>query len=184
MLLAAIILFAGAVLASAVVRKSRQAQAPTSSSYASALSLKSSAAPLKADSTFGAEDSAKAITFAMLPSLASLDTLAANFDGVFILMVNSEAEKTKAIAQEISYATTTITAKGIHMGAFQLSTGTQEFQSLSAQVPPPGVIIVIKGRGMRAVAGKNITQTNLLQACVAAMQPPGCCAAGGNRVCK
>jgi len=183
-LLAVIILCAGAVLASAIVRKSHQAQAPTSSSYASALSLKSSAAPLKADSTSGAQDTGKAITFAMLPSFASLDTLAANFDGVFILMVKSEAEKTKAITQEIGYAATAITAKGVRMGAFQLAAGTPEFASLSTQVPSPGVIVVVKGHGMRAVAGNNITRTNLLQACIAAMQPSGCCPAGGNRVCK
>ncbi len=182
-LLAAIILCAGAALTSAIVRKSSQAQAPTASSYASALSLKSSAAPARADSTSGAGDTAKAISFAMLPSLASLDTLAANFDGVFILMVKSEAEKTKAIAQEIGCATTTITAKGMRMGAFQLSAGTPEFASLSAQVPSPGVIVVVKGRGMRAVAGTNITRTNLLQACIAAMQPSSCCSAGGNGSC-
>jgi hypothetical protein len=183
-LLTVIILCAGAVLASAIVRKSRQAQVPTASSYTSALSLKSSAAPLKADSTSGAGDTGKAITFAMLQSLASLDTLAANFDGVFILMVKSDAEKTKTITQEIGSATTVITAKGMRMGVFQLAAGTPEFESLSAQIPSPGVIVVVKGHGMRAVAGNNITRTNLLQACIAAMQPSGCGASCGNRVCK
>jgi hypothetical protein len=182
-LLAVIIICAGAVLASSIVRKSRQAKMPAASNYASALSLKS-VAPVKTDLTSGAGDTGKAISFAMLPSFASLDTLAANFDGVFILMVKSEAEKTKAIIQEIDNAAATITAKGMRMGAFQLAAGSPEFESLGTQVPSPGVIVVVKGHGMRAVAGNNITRTNLLQACIAAMQPTACCPAGGNRVCK
>jgi hypothetical protein len=182
-LLAVIIICAGAVLASSIMRKSRQAKTPAASSYASALSLKS-VTPVKTDSTSGAGDTGKAISFAMLPSLESLDTLAVNFDGVFILMVKSEAEKSKAITQEIGNAAATITAKGMRMGAFQLAAGSPEFESLSTQVPSPGVIVVVKGHGMRAVAGNNITRTNLLQACIAAMQPSGCCPAGGNRVCK
>ena len=182
-LLVVIIVCAGAVLASAIVRKSHTAQEQTCSSYASALSLKS-VAPAKADSTSGARDTGKAISFAMLPSLASLDTVAANYEGVFILMVKNDAEKTKAVTQEIGCAAATITAKGMRMGAFQLAAGTPEFESLSTQVPSPGVIVVVKGRGMRAVAGTDITRTNLLQACIAAMQPSSCCPAGGNRVCK
>jgi hypothetical protein len=182
-LLAVIIVCAGAVLTSAIVRKSQKPQVQTCSSYASALSLKSEA-PTKTDSTSAATDTGKSISFAMLPSLASLDTLAVNYDGVFILMVKSEVEKTKAITQEIGNAAATITAKGMSMGAFQLATGTPEFESFSTQVPPPGVIVVVKGRGMRVVAGKDITRTNLLQACIAAMQPSSCCPAGGNQVCK
>jgi hypothetical protein len=182
-LLAMIVICAGAVLTSSIVRKSRQSKTPAASGYASALSLKS-AAPVETDLSSGVGDTGKAISFAMLPSFASLDTLAANFDGVFILMVKSEAEKTKAITQEIGNATTLITAKGMRMGVFQLAAGTPEFESLSAQVPPPGVIVVVKGHGMRAVAGTNITRTNLLQACIAAMQPSGCGASCGSRVCK
>jgi hypothetical protein len=124
----------------------------------------------------------------MLPSLESLDTVAVNYDGVLILMVKSEAETTKAITQEIGNAAATITAKGLRMGTFQLAPVSPEFESLITQVPSPGVIVVVKGRGMRAVAGTNITRTNLLQACIAAMGPSGCgsqCGTKcGNRVCK
>jgi hypothetical protein len=182
-LLAAIVICAGAVLAGSIVRKSHQARVATTSGYESALSLKS-VAPTKTDSSSGAKDTGKTVSFAMLPSLASLNSMAADFDGVFILMIKNDAEKTKEIAQEIGNATTAITARGMRMGAFQLAAGTPEFESLIAQVPPPGVIVIVKGRGMRAVAGKNITRTNLLQACVAAMMPSGCGASCGNRVCK
>jgi hypothetical protein len=183
-LLTIIVLCAGAVLAGSIVRKSRQAQTlKAASGYESALSLKT-VAPTKTDSTSGAKDTGKTISFAMLPSLASLNSMAADFDGVFILMVKSDAEKTAEIAREIGYATTAITARGMRMGAFQLAAGTPEFESLIVQVPSPGVIVIVKGRGMRAVAGKNITRTNLLQACVAAMMPSGCGASCGNRVCK
>ena len=82
------------------------------------------------------------------------------------------------------YAANAIATQGMRMGVFQLASGTPDFELINSQLPSPGVLVVVKGRGMRGVAGKNITKTNLLQACVAAMQPSSCCPAGGNRVCK
>ena len=54
----------------------------------------------------------------------------------------------------------------------------------SAQLKPPGVVVILKGRGMRGVQGADITETKLLQAYMAAMQPTSCCPAGGSHVCK
>jgi hypothetical protein len=70
------------------------------------------------------------------------------------------------------------------MGTFQLSSDAQDFAMLSAQLQPPGVVVMIKGRGMKGVQGADINQTKLLQAFMGAMQPTSCCPTGGNRVCK
>ena len=182
-LLSVIIICAGAVLAAAIVRKSRQPAPSPSAGYAAALSLKTDA-PVKTDSASQSKKIPPTVTFAGLPSFSALDTVAAGFGGVFILVVKSDTEKTPAIAQEIGYAANAIATQGMRMGVFQLASGTPDFEFINSQLPSPGVVVVIKGRGMRAVAGKNITKTNLLQACIAAMQPSSCCPAGGNRVCK
>jgi hypothetical protein len=182
-LLAIIITCAGAVLAGSIIRKSRQPAPTPPTGYAAALSLKPDA-PVKTDSASRNEKIPLTVTFAGLPSFSALDTVAAGFGGVFILVVKSNTEKTPAIAQEISNAANAIASQGMRMGVFQLASGTPDFELINSQLPSPGVLVVVKGRGMRGVAGKNITKTNLLQACVAAMQPSSCCPAGGNRVCK
>jgi hypothetical protein len=182
-LAAVIIICAGAVLANSIIRKSRQPSPSPTSGYASALSYKADIAA-KPDPAGRTEDSAHAMSIATLTSLSSLDEVAGQFDGVFILLVKTDAEKTSAISREIESATTTIKSQGMHMGAFQLAAGTPDFETLNSQLPTPGVLVVVKGRGMRGVSGKNVTRTNLLQACIAAMQPSSCCAAGSNHTCK
>jgi hypothetical protein len=178
-----IIICAGAVLANSIIRKSRQPSPPPVAGYASALSYKTDLAA-KPDSAGRTENSAHAMSFAMLTSLSSLDAAASQYDGVFILMAKSDAEKSPDIFHEIESAATTIKSNGMRMGAFQLAAGTPDFEALSPQLPSPGVLVIVKGRGMRGVSGKDITRTNLLQACIAAMQPSSCCAAGSNRTCK
>jgi hypothetical protein len=182
-LVSLIVVCAGAAIAAALVRKSQQTPVPPSSSYSSALSI-TSAAQVKTDSSSQPAVLNKTVSFEKLSSLGSLDSMASNYDGVFILLVKNETQKTPAIAQEIGIAAAAITGRGLHMGVFQLAAGTPDFESLASKIPSPGVVVVVKGRGMRAVAGADITRTNLLQACVAATQPSGCCAAGGNHACR
>jgi len=48
------------------------------------------------------------------------------------------------------------------MGTFQLSSDAQDFAMLSAQLQPPGVVVMIKGRGMKGVQGADINQTKII----------------------
>jgi hypothetical protein len=70
------------------------------------------------------------------------------------------------------------------MGAFQLNREAPDYTTITGQMTPPGVLVVVKGKGMRGVQGSDITETKLLQAYMAAMQPTSCCPAGGSHVCK
>jgi hypothetical protein len=168
-----IIVCAGAVLANSIIKRSRQAHVPIKADYASALASNTSQA-IKMDSLSERNIEKARGSFIPLPSLSSLDTVAIGYDGVFILLIKNESDKTPTMTKEITDAIGTIGAQGIRMGAFQLAVGTQNFEALNAQLPSPGVVIIMKGRGMRGVAGGDITQTKLLQACVAAMMPSGC----------
>jgi hypothetical protein len=182
-LLAIIVIGAGVVLANSIIRKSQQEPATPSSSYAAALSLKPDE-PVESDSGSKNSNKQPAASYTMLSSLSSLDTVAAGFDGVYIVLVLNDADKTPALAQEIGSATQGMASRGIRMGSFQLAAGTPDFEMAKTQLPPPGVIVAIKGRGMRGVAGPDISQTKLLQAGLAAMQPSSCCSAGSKRSCK
>jgi len=180
MILFCIIVFcAGAILANSIIRRSHQTQEPAKADYASALA--SNPAPfIKKDSLSGVKVKKPAESFILLPSLSSLDQLAAAYDGVFILLIKNETEKTQSMIKEINDAINAMAARGIRMGAFELAGGTQEFAMLNAQLPSPGVVAIMKGSGMRGVSGNDITQTKLLQASVAAMLPSGC----GPGACK
>ena len=141
--------------------------------YASALAS-NAPQPIKKD-TLSGNNGEKSISFFIpLPSLSSLDTIARGYDGVFILLSRNEAEKTSAMTKEINDAINAIGVQGVRMGAFQLAPATPDFKLLNAQLPSPGVVVIMKGKGMRGVAGNDITQTKLLQACIAAMVPSGC----------
>jgi hypothetical protein len=182
-LLFVIIAVAGTVLANSLANKSRKEATPNSSpGYAVTL-------PQAASSTLSQKDSSgptepPIVSFKPLASLSALNTDAMDVDGVFILLVKSEADKTPAMLKEIVASKNAIVERGTRMGTFQLSSTTQDFAMLSAQLQPPGVVIIVKGRGMKGVSGADINQTKLLQAFMGAMQPTSCCAAGGNRVCK
>jgi hypothetical protein len=183
-----IIIVAGAVLGNSLIRKSRSAAPLPKPGYSAALSLKNNAtASLSGAQQSPASETKPAvenISFTPLASLASLDTVARDLDGVFILLVNSETEKTPAMLQEIAAATNTIASHGMHMAAFQLNRKAPDFAAITSQLPAPGVLVIVKGRGMRGVQGSDITETKLLQAWLAATQPSGCCQAGSKRVCK
>ncbi len=181
-----IVVCAGAVLAKSIIRKSHKAQEPAKANYAATLSSNSSPI-IKKDSLSSITTEKPAESFIPLPSLSALDQLAAGYDGVFVLLIKKEAEKTEAMIKEVKDAINAIAVQGVRMGAFQLNSGAQEFSMLTAQLPPPGVLVIMKGRGIRGVTGNDINQPKLLQACIAAMLPSGCgpgSCRSGSSACK
>jgi hypothetical protein len=181
-ILGIILVVAGVVLGNSIIRKSRAAASTPQSGYSAVLSPKAiSSVP----GSSGKNDSpGQNELLSKLSSITSLDTVARDMDGVFILLVNSETEKTPAMLQEINASAKAIASRGVHMGTFELVKEAQDFAMIAAQLPPPAVLVIMKGKAMRGVPGADINQNKLLQACIAASQPTSCCPAGGSRVCK
>jgi hypothetical protein len=63
--------------------------------------------------------------------------------------------------------------RGGKIGIFTLKTGSPDYTQVSAQMTVPGVLAVVKGKGMSATSG-DITETRLVQAYVAASSAGGC----------
>lgn len=187
-LLAVIILGAGAVLTASLIKKSHAAaSAKSSTGYAvSALQTQSplAASMVKKDTSGSSVDDTQLVSFKPLASISALNDVAQDVDGVFILMVKNEADKTSAIVNEVTAAKKAIATRGIRMGAFQLSSDAPEFAVFSAQLTPPGIVVIVKGKSMRGVQRADINKTKLLQAFIAASQASSCCSSGGNHVCK
>ena len=181
-----IVAVAGAVLASSLMKKSRTTgPVKTPNEYAvTASQLSASSVVTRKDSSVSNVADTQTVSFKSLSSLSALNTVAQDVDGVFILLVKSDTGKTPGIVKEITAAKKKITERGMRIGVFQLASDAPDFAMFSAQLKPPGVVVILKGRGMRGVQGADITETKLLQAYMAAMQPTSCCPAGGSHVCK
>lgn len=115
-----------------------------------------------------------------LDSLASLNKLAADFDAVFVLLASKPPLSDLAIIKEIEAAAQKIMANKTKVSAFRLKESAPEYANLVKQVSVPGVLVMVKGLGMKAVSGE-ITETKLVQAFVTASRPGGgCCPPGSD----
>lgn len=183
-LFAVIILVAGSVLANSLLKKTHTTANNHANSYASVLAsntAQSLVSPSKKGSS-GSDSVKSIVSLATLFSFASLDTVAKQYDGVLILVENKADDKTISRINEISQAVKSIGTRGINIGSFKLNQSSTDFKVISSQLAPPCAVVIIKGRRMLGVDSTNINEQKLIQACLAAMQPTSCCAAGSK--CK
>jgi hypothetical protein len=186
-LLFVILLIAGGVLTNSLFRKSHSATEKREVSYSSALSSNSNLSPAQQKQRKDSAENVSAksvVSLTELVSFASLDTIANQYDGVFVLVENNADDKSASRINEILEATKSLVSRGVKFGTFQLLHSSADLQMVRAQFTPPCVLVLVKGRGMRGVDSMNINQQNLFQAYLAAMQPVSCCPAGSKSVCK
>lgn len=108
-----------------------------------------------------------------IESLSDLNRKAAASDGVFVFLAGGDAEKAREAAAVLEKAAGKIRERGTKLDLFTLRNGSVEYRDLSAQVPPPGVVAMVKGRGAKTLSG-DITEAKLLQAFLAASNASGC----------
>ncbi len=118
------------------------------------------------------EDQA-AVCGELLDSLGDLNSKARDKDGVFVFLAGQDIAKNREIAAVIEKGAATLRGRNISIGVFTLKDGSAEYTSITRQVPPPGVIAMVKGRGATAV-NEDVTEPKLIQAFVAAASAGGC----------
>jgi hypothetical protein len=115
-----------------------------------------------------------------LDSLASLNKAAADTDAVFIFFAADDEESSQAVTKQIEAAAKTIRGGGTRISAFRLKQGAPDYANLTKQLSVPCVLALVRGGGMSGVLADQISETNLVQAFVAASRPSsGCCPPGG-----
>ena len=118
------------------------------------------------------EDNKKVGEF--LDSLASLNKVAVNQDAVFVFVpAKGNDIVSKEITDAIASAEQKIKSSGVSIGLYTLQSSSPEYANIAAQLPPPGILVMSKGKGMGAVSGE-ITETKILQAYVASSRAGGC----------
>lgn len=116
-----------------------------------------------------------------IAAISDLNTLAMDTDAVFVYLPGKEETDGTAPTAAIQSATQTIESKaGQKVGVFALKVDAPEYAVLAEQGAVPGVLAMVKGRGMSAVSGE-ITEAKLVQAFVGASSSGGGC--GGATGC-
>jgi len=108
-----------------------------------------------------------------LGAFAELNTAAAKTDAVFVFLPAREGTSAKPPSAPMKAAARTIEAKGFKCALFTLKPGSRDYDQIAKQMSVPGVVALVKGRGMSAVSG-DITEAKLLQGYVAASSAGGC----------
>ena len=103
----------------------------------------------------------------LIRSLGELDQKAQDKDGVFIFLAGADADKSRGAVSVIEKGVTSLQGGNIKVGLFTLERESSEFADLAKQVPPPGVIVLVKGRGMSSVS-IDVTESKLMEAFIAA----------------
>ena len=166
---AIIILAAGALVARALIKNNSAAAKKATSSFASLPTVEQTPVPLAgAAPATQTTDAVKE-----LDALSDLNAVAADTDGVFVFLPGKNEPLIKAPLVQMRAAARTIEAQGQKIGIFTLKTDSLDYKQLATQMPVPGVLAMVKGRGMIPVSG-DITETKLIHGFVAASSGDGC----------
>lgn len=179
-----VLVAAGLLVARAMVKDNGAPTVPASTGFAALPAPKQALAP----DVEAAPSDTNAVTAAPkeIAALSELNAVAADTIGVFIFLPAKSETTAKAPMAQIRSAARTMEPqlRGGKVGIFTLKTGSRDYEQIASQMAVPGVLAMVKGRGMSAASGE-ITETKLIQAFVAASGGSGCGAGGcGPRGCK
>ena len=113
-----------------------------------------------------------------LAGFADLNALAAETTAVMVFLPAKAGEAVALPTAEMESAARTLGAKGTKVGLFTLKADSADYKNVTAQTAVPGVLVLVKGRGMIPVSGQ-ITEAKLVQGFVAAASAGGCGPAAG-----
>jgi len=185
-----VLLVAATLVARAVMKTNGTSSQPDAASFTSPIvaqmpAAEAAPAPATAEST----QTPEALAAQEIGAFAELNTLARANNAVFVYVPGKNGTSSNPPAAAIKSATNRIGSQGYKIGVFTLKAGTRDYEQIAAQMSLPGVLALVKGKGMSAVSGE-ITETKLLQGFVAAGSaacgpggcgPTGCCPPTGSR---
>jgi hypothetical protein len=108
-----------------------------------------------------------------IASLSELNKVAVANDAVFVYVPAKEGPSGNPPLAAMQSAAGRIGSQGYKVAVFTLRTGSRDHEQLTAQMSVPGVLAMVKGKGMSMVSGE-ITETKLIQGFVAASSAGGC----------
>ncbi len=183
-----VLLVAGTLVARAVMKTNGASSQPDAAAFATPIVAQTPAAEsAPATATAEAARTPEAFVAKEIGAFAELNTLAMANDAVFVYVPGKNGSSSNPPATAIKSAVGRIGSQGYKIGLFTLKGGTRDYEQIAAQMSVPGVLAMVKGKGMSAVSGE-VTETKLIQGFVAASNcgpsgcgPAGCCPPTGSR---
>jgi hypothetical protein len=170
---------AGVMVVRGMVKSDKGATQASTAGFANPAATQSAAGGADTKSDAAADEMSVGTT---LGAFAELNTAAAKSDAVFVFLPAREGTSAKLPSAPMKAAARTIEAKGMKCGLFTLKAGCADYEQIAKQMPVPGVLALVKGRGMSAVSGE-VTEAKLLQGYVAAGSAGGCGPSAGAGCC-
>jgi hypothetical protein len=170
-----VLIAAGAMVARAVIKNNAASAATPAAGFTTTALTGQPTAPVSTTSD--------TVALKEIGALSELNTVATDMAGVFVFLPAKSETNAQAATSQIRGAAQTIEPKVRgKIGIFTLKINSPDYEKVAAQITVPGVLALVKGRGMVPVTGE-ITETKLLQAYVKASSAGGCCG-GGATSCK
>ena len=174
-----VLIAAVAVVARAMTKNNKVSTQPSVPAFASPVG-EQAVTPGNGSSTPPAAKTkeSEAVAGKTIGAISELNTIAADSDAVFVFLPGKNEVRSSLPAAQIKGAMRTIATQGQKVSLFTLKTDSADYKQIATQVSVPGIIVMVKGRGMSAVSG-DITETKLVQGFVAASSAASCGTAGG-----
>ena len=161
---------AGVLVVKGMIRSDKGATQPATAGFANPAATQAASSAGTTAEVAGADETTVGTT---IGAFAELNTAAAKTEAVFVFLPGKEGSGTKAPSVPMKSAARAIEAKGMKCGLFTLKPGSADYDQIAKQMAVPGVLALVKGRGMSAVSGV-VTEAKLLQGYVGACSSGGC----------
>jgi hypothetical protein len=171
---------AGVMVVQGMVKSDKGSTQAVTAGFANPAATQSAAGGADTKSDAAAADETSVGT--TIGAFAELNTVAIKTDAVFIYLPGKEVTAAKAPSKPMKAAARLIEGKGTKCGLFTLKAGSADYDKVAKQMAMPGVVALVKGRGMSAVSGE-ITEAKLVQGFVAAGSAGGCGPGAGAGCC-
>jgi MYXO-CTERM domain-containing protein len=179
-----IVLAAAGVLVTRAMIKSGEASAQTSApAFAALAALPKPAGESGTTTNSGTAAPTTEKSVETLGTLSELNTMAAKLDAVFVYLPGKEVTSANPPLEPMQGAASAIESKaGLKCGLFTLKAGSTDYDQIAGKISLPGVLAMVKGRGMSPISG-DITEAKLVQGFVSASSGVGCGPSAGAGCC-
>ena len=175
MLGAVVLVAAGTLVARAVIKNNGASAATPAAGFTTTALTEQPAAPVPTTSD--------TVAVKEIGALSELNAVATDMAGVFVFLPGKSETTAKAPTAQIWGAAQAIGPKVRgKIGIFTLKTNSRDYEQITAKIAVPGVLAMVKGRGMSVVSGE-ITEMKLVQAYVSASSAGGCGPSAGAGCC-
>ena len=174
---------AGVLVARAMIKSGEASVQTTRPAFASLAALPTPAGDGGSAANSGAAAPTTEKSLEPIGSLSELNTVANKLDAVFVYLPGkAETSATPPLKLLQGAARSIESNAGQKCGLFTLKTGSPDYDQIAGKIMLPGVLALVKGRGMSSVFG-DITEAKLVQGFVAASNAGGCGPSAGAGCC-